>query len=185
MLRRIILPLALVPIAALASCAATSPHDSPAALSPHHASITASDPYLQALVGDWHIHRTFADKVVANEMDVRPVLEGSFIQLHMISPDPNDPYEAIVLVGFDADAAEYVAHWCDSFGPAYSTVGRGKRVANTVEFRFEYPSGPFFNTWVHDPAADSWTFTGESQRPDATRSFFAKDLVTRRPHRDK
>ncbi len=177
--------LALIAIAGLGSCAATSADDSSATHLRHHASITARDPYLQALVGHWYIQRTFADKVVANDMDVRPVLDGSFIQLHMVSPDPSDPYEAIVLVGFDADSGEYVAHWCDSFGPAYSAVGRGKRSADTIEFRFEYPSGPFFNTWVHDAAADSWTFTGESQRPDATRSFFAKDLVTRRPHRDK
>lgn len=169
---------AIVPLAVLASCAATAPRRA-ATATPTHA--TVADPYLRSLVGDWQITRTFSDKVVENQMDVRPVLDAGFVQLHMTCPDPADPYEAIVLVGYDADAAEYVAYWCDTFGPTYSSVGRGKRIGETIEFRFNYPSGPFFNTWVHDPATDSWTFTGESQRPDGTRSFFARDQVTRRP----
>lgn len=169
--------LALVPTLALAACAGHAPRHVPVANAQ-----AARDPYLAALVGDWHIQRTFADKTVPSSMDVRPVLDGEFIRLHMTSLDPRDPYEAIVLVGFDADSAEYVAHWCDSFGPAYSAVGRGKRSANTLELRFDYPTGPFFNTWVHDPAADTWTFTGESANADGTRSFFARDWVTQHAH---
>lgn len=138
-----------------------------------------SDPYLRHLVGGWDIQRSIRAKVVGNHLDVEPVLGGAFVRLHMQSTTPTDPYEAIVLVGYDAERGEYVAHWCDSFGPGMSAVGRGKREGERLELRFEYPNGPFFNTWVRVPETDEWTFTGESGSADGSRRLFARDVAKR------
>ncbi len=143
----------------------------------------AADPYLRSLVGEWDIERSIRGKVVGNRMTVTPVLGGAFVELHMESTTEGEPYEAVVLVGFDATERRYVAHWCDSFGPGYSAVGKGTREGQRLELVFDYPSGPFFNTWVFDPAADGWTFTGESGSPDGSRSLFARDVVRRRAGR--
>ena len=139
----------------------------------------AEDVYLRNLVGEWTIERSIRGKVVGNRMSVEPALGGGFVRLHMESTTPSDPYEAIVLVGFDATRGEYVAHWCDSFGPAYSAIGHGKRDGQRLELRFEYTSGPFFNTWEYDAAADRWSFTGESGSASGERTLFARDAVTR------
>ena len=141
--------------------------------------VLAEDAYLRNLVGEWSIERSIRGKVVGNRMSVESALGGAFVRLHMESTTPSDPYEAIVLVGFDTTRGEYVAHWCDSFGPAYSAIGHGKRDGQRLELRFDYPSGPFFNTWEYDPAADRWTFTGESGAASRERTLFARDVVTR------
>lgn len=160
--------------AGLVACAGGPPQ------APSTAAVSTSDEYLRCLVGEWDITRSIRGKVVGNHMVVAPVLDGNFVQLHMTSTTLSDPYEAIVLVGARSDTREYVAYWCDSFGPEYSAVGRGVRVGDRLELRFEYPDGPFFNTWVHDPGADSWTFTGENSAADGSRRLFARDVVTRR-----
>lgn len=156
------------------------------ASAPSHAGVPApacSDPYLSHLVGEWDIQRSIRGKVVGNRLEVEPILDGAFIRLHMQSTTPTDPYEAIVLVGFDVERGEYVAHWCDSFGPGMSAVGRGKRVGERLELRFDYPSGPFYNTWVRLPETGEWTFTGESGSADGSRRLFARDVVKRRSTR--
>lgn len=161
----------VIPVALLAACTA-SPRVAP--------QTPATDPYLAHLVGDWHIERTIRGETVTNDMHVEPVLGGAFVRLHMVSTTPDQPYEAIVLLGFDPDRTEYVAHWCDSFGPGYSALGKGKRQGSRVELVFAYPDGPFFNTLDFDESSDSWTFTGESSAPGGTRKLFAHDVVTRR-----
>lgn len=139
-----------------------------------------TDPFLQRLVGEWDTVRTMDDKVVASVMHAEPVLGGAFVQLHLRCLAPDDPYEAVVLVGRADDRGGYVAHWCDTFGAAYSEVGRGTLADSAVEFRFNYPSGPFFNTWRYDPAQDAWTFTGESQNAGGSRTLFAREVIRRR-----
>lgn len=165
--------LALFALSALAGCADARTAHRPA-------TEVAADSYLRSLVGEWDIERSIRGKIVANRMTATPVLGGAFVELHMESTTAGEPYEAIVLVGFDAAERRYVAHWCDSFGPGYSAVGKGTRDGQRLELVFDYLSGPFFNTWVFDPAADGWTFTGESGSPDGSRSLFARDVVRRR-----
>lgn len=160
---------ALGVVAVLCGCAAHRP-------SVHH----GVDPYLQHLIGEWDTTRTMDDKVVANIMRAESVLEGKFVQVHLRCLVPDDPYEAIVLVGRADDRGNFVAHWCDTFGAGYSEVGRGTLVGNTIEFCFKYPSGPFYNTWKYDPELDEWTFTGESQGAGGSRVFFARDVIRRR-----
>lgn len=160
--------------AALVGCAGAKPEQ------PADAGGPRVDGYLQNLVGEWAIERSIRGKIVGNRMTAAPVLGGRFVQLHMQSTSAADPYEAIVLVGYDQARGEYVAHWCDSFGPGYSALGRGSRTGDRLELRFDYPIGPFFNTWAFDPATGVWTFTGESGSPDGTRKPFARDVITRR-----
>ncbi|MFO0833884.1 MAG: DUF1579 family protein [Phycisphaerales bacterium] len=158
-------------------CTGTRPADQVSSPQP------CTDPYLQHLLGSWHIERAIRGEIVTNSMDVVPILDGKFVRIHMQSTTQGQPYEAVVLVGHNDPTDEYVAYWCDSFGAEYSAEGRGKRVDNTLEFTFRYPNGPFFNTWTFDPEHDRWTFVGESGASDGTRRLFARDGVTRAPKR--
>lgn len=158
-------------------CAGTRPADEVSSPQP------CADSYLQHLLGSWHIERAIRGEIVTNSMDVVPILDGKFVRIHMLSTTQGQPYEAVVLVGHDDSAGDYIAYWCDSFGAEYSAQGRGKRVGNALELIFHYPSGPFFNTWTFDPDHDLWTMVGESGASDGTRRLFARDVVTRDPKR--
>jgi hypothetical protein len=90
-------------------------------------------------------------------------------------------YEAIVLIGLIHAGNKYVAHWTDTFGGKFSAIGTGVRTGNAVEFRFDYPDGPFFNTFTWSPDAAQWTFRGESEDASGQRKLFAVDTLTRKP----
>ena len=89
-------------------------------------------------------------------------------------------YEADVYIGYSNAAKQYVAHWIDNFGGHFSAVGRGRREGNSVEFRFEYPTGPFYNTFTWDPKAGTWSCQLESVAKDGTRTTFARDTLARK-----
>jgi len=116
---------------------------------------TFSDPFIENLVGDWIVNRQIRGKVVQNTLQAEWVLNHQFLQLHM--KDVADPpaYEALVLIGYSRSDKRYVAHWCDTFGGGASATGYGRRDGDSIEFVFEYPDGPFFNTF-------SWTRRAES-----------------------
>jgi hypothetical protein len=137
------------------------------------------DPFLDNLVGRWDIERKMRGTVVHNALDVEWVLQHRFVRLHM--KDVADPpkYEAMVLIGFDPAAGRYVAHWADVFGAQYSAIGYGKRSGDAVEFVFQYPEGPFYNTFTWNPGSRTWKMLLENGGGDGKRSLFAEDIVRR------
>ena len=108
------------------------------------------------------------------------MLGHQFVELHMLDVERPPMYEALVLLGYDVQRAQYVAHWCDSFGGGYAGIGHGVRRGDAIEFRFDYPDGPFFNTFAWDAAAGAWTCTLESGAADGARRPFAVDRLVRR-----
>ena len=139
-----------------------------------------ADALLDNLVGRWSIDRAIRGQILPNEMEAHWVLGHQFVQLHMTDPKSPPQYEAIVLIGFDPSKSRYVAHWCDVFGAGASSVGYGVRTGDSIEFRFAYDDGPFFNTFTWHPAERSWTFRGESGRADGSRTLFMEDTARRR-----
>jgi hypothetical protein len=140
---------------------------------------SVEDPFLDNLVGRWDIERKMRGTVVHNSLDVEWVLQHHFVRLHM--KDLADPpkYEAIVLIGFDPAAGRYVAHWTDNFGAQYSAIGYGKRSGDVVEFAFQYPDGPFYNTFTWNPGSRTWKMLLENGASDGKRSLFAEEVVRR------
>jgi hypothetical protein len=137
------------------------------------------DDFIENLVGDWTLTRTIRGKEVRNTVKAGWVLNHQFLQLHM--KDTADPpaYEAIVLIGYAHADKRYVAHWCDTYGGKFSAVGHGKRAGDSIEFEFQYPDAPFFNTFTWDAKAKGWTFRMESQNKDGKRTLFAEDTLRR------
>jgi hypothetical protein len=87
-------------------------------------------------------------------------------------------YEAIVLIGYEHANQRYVAHWCDTFGGKFSSVGYGKRDGNKIEFKFDYESGPFYNTFTWNPETNTWTSRGENE-VNGKRVLFMTDTARR------
>jgi hypothetical protein len=138
------------------------------------------DDLISKLEGSWNLTRKIRGTVVQNSVAAHWVLNHQFLYIHM--KDVKDPpaYEAIVLIGFIHAIKKYVAHWTDTFGGKFSAIGTGERVGNSVEFRFDYPDGPFFNTFSWSPDKEEWTLRGESQDASGQRRLFALDTLARK-----
>jgi hypothetical protein len=138
------------------------------------------DDFIENLVGEWKLTRTIRGKEVENSLKAEWVLNHQFLQLHM--KDAADPptYEALVLIGYKHAEKQYVAHWCDTFGGKLSGIGIGKRSRNSIEFEFQFPDAPFYNTFTWDPRDKAWTFRMENQNKDGKRVPFAQDNLRRR-----
>jgi hypothetical protein len=135
------------------------------------------DDLISNMEGHWLVTRQIRGTTVQNELTASWTLAHQFLQAHMKDTQVPARYEALVLIGYVYSSQEYVAHWTDSFGAKFSAVGRGKRLGNTVEFRFEYPDGPFFNTFTWDPLAKTWQLRMENQAADGKRALFAIDTL--------
>ncbi len=126
------------------------------------------DPLLDHLVGSWRLSGTVQGEPVEQALEARWVLNHQFLRLDYTGlgePPAGEPrYEATVLVGHDNLSERYVAHWVDVFGGRMSTtLGYGTRQDRSITFRFEYPSGPFDNTFTWHPDENRWRFNLRSR----------------------
>ena len=67
-----------------------------------------------------------------------------------------------------------VLHW------AHSVVTKLEPVdGHSIVFEFQYPDGPFYNTFTWDAKAKGWTFRMESQSKEGKRVLFVEDTLRR------
>jgi len=89
-------------------------------------------------------------------------------------------YEAMVFIGYDNASNRYVAHWFDVFGGRFSeTLGYGTPSGNAIKFNFEYPDGPFHNTFTWFPETRSWVSSMEIKDKSGKWINFAEDAFAR------
>jgi len=137
------------------------------------------DELLENLVGDWKLTRQIRGQTVQNTVQVEWVLNHQFLRIHMKDTATPSTYEAMVFLGYDNASDRYVVHWIDIFGGRFSeTLGYGKRDGNAIKFVFEYPDGPFHNTFTWNAAEKSWTFLME-QKKQGKWTTFATDTLRR------
>jgi len=146
---------------------------------PDNASAIRDGGFLGKLAGEWILSRKIGGKMAENKATANWVLNNQFLQLHMIDAASPPQYEAVVLIGYDESTKEYVAHWADTFGAQYAAIGRGRLANDSIEFKFTYPDGPFFNTFSWHASDGTWTSYMENVMPDGSRGFFAEDVYHR------
>lgn len=89
-------------------------------------------------------------------------------------------YEAMVFIGYDNTSERYVAHWIDVFGGRFSeSLGYGTRAGNSIKFVFEYPDGPFHNTFTWNPETKMWVSLLEQKDTTGKWKVFAEDTLRR------
>jgi Protein of unknown function (DUF1579) len=136
------------------------------------------DELLDNLVGEWKITRKFKTRTVENTAQVEWVLNHQFLLIKM--KDANNPpqYEANIYLGYDNASDRYVAHLIDVFGGRFSeTLGYGTGSGNIIKFVFEYPGGPFLNTFTWNSDKKSWTFLMQQKDQNGKWTLFAEHLV--------
>lgn len=139
------------------------------------------DELLDNLVGEWKITRKFKTRTVENTAKAEWVLHHQFLLIHM--KDVNNPpqYEANIYIGYDNTSARYVAHLIDVFGGRFSeTLGYGTRNGSSIKFVFEYPDGPFLNTFTWNKDKKSWTFLMQQKDSTGNWTLFAEDTLMRK-----
>jgi hypothetical protein len=132
------------------------------------------DDTLEHLAGSWTMSGQILGHAVAHHVTAEWTLNHQFLHFH--EKDTADPpaYEVEVYIGYDNMSERYVAHWLDVFGGRFSeTLGFGKRDGNSIRFLFEYPDGPFTNTFHWKPAEKKWQFVLETKGLEGKWSNFA------------
>jgi hypothetical protein len=138
------------------------------------------DVFIDNLVGKWKLTRKFKARTVENIVKAEWVLNHQFLLLHMKDETNPPAYEAMVFIGYDNTNERYVAHWIDVFGGRFSeTLGYGTRAGNSIKFVFEYPDGPFHNTFNWNPATKSWTCLMQQKDKSGKWTVFAEDTLRR------
>ncbi len=136
--------------------------------------LSADDAYLDALQGKWIMAGTMGGKPVRYVADGRRVLQGGFLKLHMLDTGASPQYEADVFIGYDPIAKDYIAHWLDRFGAAGARViAQGTRKGPQLVLTFPYADGAFRDSFVWQPASQTWSLLIESQAANGSWSTFA------------
>ncbi len=117
------------------------------------------DPFLEKIIGRWNVNGQVGGDKVVYHFVASWELNHQFVCLTFADTSKKPAYSAKVFIGYDCVSERYVAHWLDNFGGRFSeTLGFGIRKGQSIEFRFEYPDGPFLNTFSYNPVNDSWLF---------------------------
>jgi hypothetical protein len=116
------------------------------------------------VTAEWVLNHQF---LVVHEKDAKPI-EGKLL------------YEVLIYVGYDNASDRYVAHWIDIYGGRTSeTLGYGRRNGNAITFVFEYPDGPFHNTFTWNAGAKTWRFLLEQKDAAGKWTVFADQTATK------
>jgi len=138
------------------------------------------DELLDNLVGDWKLTRKMRAQSLENRVKAEWALNHQFLLVHMSDVATPSNYEAMVFIGYDNTSERYVAHWIDVFGGRFSeTLGYGKRTGNAIQFVFEYPDGPFHNTFTWNQESKTWVFLMEQKDQAGKWKVFAEDRLVR------
>jgi hypothetical protein len=136
------------------------------------------DELLDHLAGDWKLTRKMRGQTAENTVKAEWVLQHQFLRVHMKDVATPPSYEAMIFIGYDNTSERYVAHWIDIFGGRFSeTLGYGARDGNRIKFVFEYPDGPFHNTFTWNAEAKTWAFLMEQKDQTGKWSEFAVDQL--------
>ena len=131
-----------------------------------------------AINGCWRGEGNAVGKVFV-ALDAKPILQGAMFRVDVESSaiaDPKDRYSAHLIFGSadqraDRRGDDIVGFWADSFGGAYTALGRGKSHADGFDMTYPYPDATFVNRWRLSVDRLTWTIfardRGGAERPFA------------------
>jgi hypothetical protein len=141
------------------------------------------DELLDNLRGKWKITGIIMGKPREMELTAEWTLNHQFLLVHerdAAGIEGKQPYVAHIYIGYDNASERYVIHWIDIFGGRFSeTLGYGKRSGNSIRFVFEYPDGPFHNTFTWNPGTKTWRFLMEKKDAEGKWTVFADQTANK------
>ena len=141
------------------------------------------DDLLDNLQGRWRVTGPVVSKPRELDLTAEWVLNHQFLLVHQkdaAPPEGKIPYDALIYIGYDNASERYVVHWIDIFGGRVSeTLGFGTRAGNSIKFNFEYPDGPFHNTFTWNPETKTWHFFLEQKNTEGKWGTFADQTASK------
>lgn len=134
---------------------------------------------LNHLAGTWILRGTIAGKPTTHDVQAEWVLNHEYLELHEISREKNaagsPAYEAIIYIGWDAKAQQYVCLWLDSTsgdGLSSGIIARASLAGESIPFLFTLsPSDQIHTTFSYDKAADAWQWLIDNVDNGRTQHF--------------
>jgi hypothetical protein len=141
------------------------------------------DELLDNLQGKWKITGIIMGKSREMDLSAEWTLNHQFLFVHekdAAAIEGKQPYDAHIYIGFDNTSDRYVIHWIDIFGGRVSeTLGYGTRSGNSIKFVFEYPDGPFHNTFTWNADTKTWRFLLEQKNAEGKWTVFADQTANK------
>lgn len=145
------------------------------------------DSVFDRLIGTWVLQGTIAHQTTTHDVTFTWMLNRTYVQMHEVSrerqSDGSPAYEAVVLFTRDPRTGEYACMWLDNTGVSLfepAGVGRGRVAGDSLPFLFRYSAtAGFHNTFVYQPASDSWEWHMDNDSAGVRRPF-ARVTLTRR-----
>ena len=136
-------------------------------------------PLFSRLAGHWLLQGTIGGTQVTHDVDADLVLNGEYIRMHEVSREQNasgaPAYEAIIMIGWDAKASEYLCLWLDSTsgeGLSNGVIARATPQSDRIPFVFKFPTGEVFRTtFIYDQATGSWRWTMDADEQGKLEPF--------------
>jgi hypothetical protein len=142
------------------------------------------DQLLNSLTGKWVLSGTIHKTSTTHDVDIQWVLNHQWVQIHEVSrqrlaSDPTKPqYEAIVLIGWDANKQQYVVNWTDVYGGGFSLRGYAEKLPSSIPMVFKSESGNFYTTFAYDEKTRTWSWDMDNES-NGKRQEFARLTMTR------
>ena len=149
-----------------------------------------SETLLDRLAGRWVLSGKIAGRETTHDISADWTLNHGYLRIHEISrekePSGEASYEAIIFVSYNAKTGDYTCLWLDSTsneGLNAQGMGHAKLRESSLPFLFRDPKGEisFENTFVYDPASDSWKWILDNVEAEKRRPFGRVTLVKLAP----
>jgi hypothetical protein len=142
------------------------------------------DDLVDHLAGSWKLEGSVMGSNAHHDVQADWVLNHQFLRIEektaSKAPATERTYDAVWYLGYDSISDRYVLHLMDTFGARYSeTLGYGIRDGNQIRFVFEYPDGPFHNTYSWNAQENSWQWSMEQKNKEGKWVPFADLKLTR------
>ena len=136
------------------------------------------DDLVSHLTGKWKLEGDVMGKAAHHDVSVDWVLNRQFLRIEentsANAPASERRYDSIWYLGYDSISERFVLHLMDTFGARFSeTLGYGIPDGDQIRFVFEYPDGPFHNTYRWNPKENSWQWLMEQKNKDGKWQQFA------------
>ncbi|OFX61602.1 MAG: hypothetical protein A2046_09875 [Bacteroidetes bacterium GWA2_30_7] len=139
------------------------------------------DKLIDKIIGSWTASGKIGGDNVVYNISVSWELNHQFAVLTLADTALQPQYTAKVFIGYDCLSERYVMHWLDNFGGRFSeTLGYGLKSEQSIEFRFEYPEGPFINKFIYDNKTDTWQFHSTTKNNKGVWDTFGDIFLKRK-----
>jgi hypothetical protein len=138
------------------------------------------DALLDQLAGNWVLSGKLAGRETTHDIFADWTLNRGYLRIHEVSrekaPAGAASYEAIVFISYNSKTDDFTCLWLDSTsneGLVTEGFGHAKRNGNSLPFVFRDAAGhvSFENTFVYDPAANSWKWLMDNVEKGQRRPF--------------